>query len=216
MKVTKLVHSCLLIEDGDLRTLCDPGNYSWGSGIVSDAHCTNLSSVVVTHIHPDHLDENFARKIHELSPEAVWYGPADVAEALGEWGIACNQASNDSNVQFIKSEHANLAPWFNKQPNHTSYLLYDKVLVGGDCHTLTDGLNAEYFAGAVNGGPWGAVRGFVEMVQNMNNPPRTVLPLHDWHWNDDARVGVYQHLPEALQPFGVAFIPLENGTVKKI
>lgn len=211
MQFTKLVHSCLLIDDGTTRVLCDPGNYSWGSGLVSDDHCKNLQVVVVTHEHPDHLHEPFARKIQELSPDAVWYGPAGVAEALKGWGIDCQETSDSDTVQFIASKHANLAPWFDQQPSHSSYLVLGKVLVGGDCHTLTDGLDAEYFAGAVNGGPWGAVRGFAEMVESMDNRPKAVIPLHDWHWNDEARNGIYKRLPDVLAPFDVRFLALENG-----
>lgn len=191
--------------------MCDPGNYSWNSGIVTDEYCKNLSAVVITHEHPDHLDKDFVAKIKELSPNAIWYGPAGVAEILKEWGINCQQTSDDQDIRFVASEHANLAPWFDSQPSHSSYLLFGKALVSGDCHTLDDGHNAEYFAAAINGGPWGAVRGFTEMIQNMKNPPKTVLPLHDWHWNEDARAGIYQRLPEVLESFGVKFVPLENG-----
>jgi L-ascorbate metabolism protein UlaG (beta-lactamase superfamily) len=216
MKLTKLVHSCLLIEDDDRRVLCDPGNYSWDSGLVADEHCSNLDAVVVTHEHSDHLDEQFARKINKLSPDAEWYGPSGIAKALEQWGIACQQTSENDDIKFVESEHAQLAPWFDQQPSHSSYLVLNKVLVGGDCHTLKDGLNAEYFAAAVNGGPWGAVIGFTEMVKNMNNRPKTVIPLHDWHWNDEARAGIYQRLPVVLETCDVSFLALESGVTEKV
>ncbi len=154
MKFTKLVHSCLLIEADGVRIMVDPGNYSFSSGIVSEEHLTNLDYVAVTHVHPDHLDEDFAKKIKLSSPNAKWYGPAQVCAKLTEWGIESSSSSRDPIVRFVESSHAELEPWFSEQPEHTSFKLFDKVLIGGDCHTLESSEGAEVFALAINGGPW--------------------------------------------------------------
>ncbi len=216
MKVTKLVHSCLLVEHGNQRVLVDPGNYSWQSGVVNDDHLQNLNAVVVTHVHPDHLNQDFVDAIKGNSPIAKWYGTQEVANQLEIWGVKASLVSDDTSVRFIESRHADLSPWFSQQPEHTSYVLFDELLVGGDCHSLTEAHGARIFAAAINGGPWGAVVGFAKMIELMTARPQVVLPLHDWHWNETARAGIYQQLPDVLEKFEVKFVPLVNGTATEV
>lgn len=216
MKITKLVHSCLVIEHENQKFLVDPGNYSWQSGIVSEDHLTNVDAVIITHAHPDHLDETFAGAIKRLSPNAVWYGPGQVVEQLSAWGTEALVESDNPKIKFIFSKHADLAPWFPEQPEHSSYVLFEEVLVGGDCHTLEDRYGARIFAGAINGGPWGSVVGFMKMIESMPNRPQLVLPLHDWHWNEEARKAIYARLPDVFGSLNVEFVALENGIVQEL
>jgi L-ascorbate metabolism protein UlaG (beta-lactamase superfamily) len=210
MKITKLVHSCLLVKVGDTKILVDPGVYSWQNESVKKADLSNISAVAVTHNHPDHLNNDFAGAIQQASPEAKWYGPSQVAEQLKALGIDCATSSQDDNVKFVVSAHADLSPWFAEQPQHTSYLLFNDLLVSGDCQTLTSAHGARIIASAINGGPWGAVVGFCKMIEAMPDRPKVVLPLHDWHWNEEARNAFYARLPEVMSALGVTFVPLQN------
>lgn len=216
MKITKFVHSCLLVEQSSRAIIVDPGNYSWQSGLVDEAKLIGIDAVVITHGHPDHMYQEFVEAINKQSPDAVWYGPKDVVAQLADWNISANTQSSDSDVEFIESAHADLSPWFPSQPDHTSYLLFGDVLIGGDCHMLTDGRSAKIFAGAVNGGPWGGVVSFAKMVEGMQNRPKNVVPLHDWHWNDAAREAIYERLPEVMSQLGVAFTALESGVTEEV
>lgn len=216
MNVTKLVHSCLIVESNGKRILTDPGNYSWQSGLVTPELLTGIKAVVVTHAHPDHLFEEFVRAIQQASPSAIWYGPAEVVKQLSDWSIQGLTTSDNEDVRFVESQHADLDPWFKIQPEHTSFVLFNDLLIGGDCHTLTESHGARVFAAAVNGGPWGAVVGFTRMIESMTDRPQVVIPLHDWHFNDDARQAIYARLPEVLSPFNVDFVPLDNGVVKEV
>lgn len=216
MNITKLVHSCLLVEANGKRILVDPGNYSWNSGVATPEMLANLDMVAVTHAHPDHLDEEFAKAVNTASPGAAWYGPQQVIDQLHAWGINGASSSDDADVQFIESHHADLSPWFGEQPEHTSFVLCNDLLIGGDCHTLTDSHGARVFAGAINGGPWGAVVGFSKMIEAMESRPEIVVPLHDWHFRDEARLGIYARLSDVMSTLGVKFVSLENGVSKQI
>ena len=210
MNIMKLVHSCLLIEKDGKRILVDPGVYSWQNEAVKNTDFSGISSVVVTHNHPDHLNDEFASAIKSASPDAKWYSTKEASEQLKNLGIDSATNSQDEDIKFVESDHADLSPWYGEQPQHTSYLLFGEVLVSGDCQTLTSAHGARVLAGAINGGPWGAVVGFCKMIEAMDERPKVVLPLHDWHWNDEARDGIYSKLPEVMEQFDIQFIPLQT------
>ncbi len=216
MKITKLVHSCLLVENGGKKILVDPGGYSWQDEKVKGTVFIDISSVVVTHNHPDHLNADFARAINEASPNAKWYGTQETVDSLKGLGISGLLTSEDQDIQFIESEHADLSPWFDKQPQHTSYLIFSEMLISGDCQTLSSANGARILAGAVNGGPWGAVVGFSKMIESMSERPKVVVPLHDWHWNNDARNAIYSQLAEVMAKFNVEFVPFVDCVEQEI
>ena len=55
MKITKYLHSCLLLEHDNQRLLFDPGSFSFAHGEVNAAKLTDIDYLVITHDHPDHL-----------------------------------------------------------------------------------------------------------------------------------------------------------------
>ncbi|PKQ22302.1 MAG: Zn-dependent hydrolase, partial [Actinobacteria bacterium HGW-Actinobacteria-5] len=55
MQITHLGHSAVLVEVDGRRILIDPGNFSgeWHG-------LTDLDVILVTHLHPDHIDPEYA------------------------------------------------------------------------------------------------------------------------------------------------------------
>lgn len=211
MRITKLVHSCLLVEKDGKKALVDPGSYSWKSGIISDQSILrDIDYVLITHIHPDHLDTTFANVVHELSPNALWYSTSEVVAKLKTLGIDAHLKSDLADVQIIESKHADLDPW-NTQPEHTSFILFSELIVSGDCQKHSSMHGARVLAGPINGGPWGAVVGELKMIQSLRVKPEVFVPLHDWHWNDEARAAIYSQLPAVMEKLGVQFISAING-----
>lgn len=65
MIVTHLGHSCLLVEIADQRVLLDPGGFTDGFESLRD-----LSAVIVTHQHPDHIDHDRLPALMKANPNA--------------------------------------------------------------------------------------------------------------------------------------------------
>jgi hypothetical protein len=130
---------------------------------------------------------------------------------LGEInGITVETESSLSDIIYVKSVHADLTHWGTCE-DHTSFVLFDNVLISGDCHTLDSMNGATIFAVAINGGPWGSLKTFLDMVSAMDPKPQKVLPLHDWHWNDKARANFYTGLDGALKNLGIEFVALDKA-----
>ena len=71
MKITHLGHAAVLLEVADRRVLFDPGNFSdrWHA-------LTDLDAIVVTHLHPDHVDPEHVGALLAANPDAqVWVEP---------------------------------------------------------------------------------------------------------------------------------------------
>lgn len=216
MKITKLVHSCLIVEKDGKKALVDPGNYSWSSGVVDQQLLRDIDYVLITHAHADHIDETFASVVNELSPNAVWYvTPATKTNIQALPGITIELDSTLSDVEYVESQHADLTNW-GSCDDHTSFRVFGTLLVGGDCHTITSMHGAGIFAAAINGGPWGSIKTFLDMITIMDDKPLKVLPLHDWHWNEQAREGFYSGLASALSKFDIEFVPLINGVSQEV
>jgi L-ascorbate metabolism protein UlaG (beta-lactamase superfamily) len=63
MKITKLGHSCLLVEEKGVNILLDPGVFS------SDyQQLQNVDVLLITHEHSDHFDLNGVKKLIANSP----------------------------------------------------------------------------------------------------------------------------------------------------
>lgn len=65
MQLTHLGHSAVLVETVGMRLLIDPGNFSdaWHG-------LTDLDAILVTHLHPDHVDPQHAPALIEANPQA--------------------------------------------------------------------------------------------------------------------------------------------------
>ncbi|UOR06311.1 MBL fold metallo-hydrolase [Hymenobacter aerilatus] len=67
MKITKYSHSCLLLEHDSKQLLSDPGMFTFADGAVAPDTFRDVSTVFITHQHPDHLDVQALRQIVRLS-----------------------------------------------------------------------------------------------------------------------------------------------------
>lgn len=82
MRITSLGHASLLVEVADTRLLLDPGVWSPGAAGQRD-----LAAVLVTHQHPDHLDQDRLPDLLEANPGVQVLADPDTAKLLRDKGI---------------------------------------------------------------------------------------------------------------------------------
>jgi L-ascorbate metabolism protein UlaG (beta-lactamase superfamily) len=78
MQLTHLGHSAVLVETSGIRLLIDPGNFSdaWHD-------LTDLDVILVTHLHPDHVDPAHVPALLAANPQARVLVEPGVIEAVG-------------------------------------------------------------------------------------------------------------------------------------
>jgi L-ascorbate metabolism protein UlaG (beta-lactamase superfamily) len=89
MQLTHFGHSCVLADFGHTTVLFDPGNFSHGfEGI------TGLSAIVITHQHPDHVDQERLPALLDANPGAALYADPQTTEQLDVPANRCMSATS--------------------------------------------------------------------------------------------------------------------------
>lgn len=95
MKLTKYTHACVRLEkDGNVLVI-DPGIYSESKEALEGAQ-----AVLVTHEHPDHIDQAVLLEALTMNERLVVHAPEGVARTLTK---AAAEASVDSVEERIRA-----------------------------------------------------------------------------------------------------------------
>jgi L-ascorbate metabolism protein UlaG (beta-lactamase superfamily) len=204
MKITKYIHSCLMVETSGRVAVFDPGVMSAAALGAALPSLTRLDDIFVTHVHPDHCDPALVGQLLARFPDARVTAPADAVAALAKAGVKASTQAPDGVVLF-DSPHEEGAPLF-PAPQQYGYHYLDTLSDPGDSHSFRE--TKAILALPVQA-PWGSTRRAINLALELK--PRHVLPIHDWHWSDDARTQMYGRLEQILGEQGITFHKLETG-----
>lgn len=205
MRVTKYTHSCLLIEDKGLKILIDPGNYA----TFETAQLDQLDYLLITHKHQDHMHLPLIQEIIHKFPNAQIITNPDAAGILEKFSLDSVGKAND-NIKFKEVPHEDVLvrkpPILNWQ-----FDVFSKLTHPGDSHSFST--TQEILALPMTA-PWGSLVNALKLALKLK--PKVVLPIHDWHWNDQARQGSYQFAATVLEKEGIDFKKLVDGDTTEV
>ncbi|MBL4675752.1 MAG: MBL fold metallo-hydrolase [Mucilaginibacter sp.] len=181
MKISKFLHSCLVFEDNGYKLLFDPGKFTFAEGRVKPDNFADVDAIIITHIHPDHLDTENLKKIVELS-DAPIYTNDEVGETIAKEGLSYNTIKEGNfelgpfKLQAFPVQHEPLLD--NPIPQMTGFIINDKVLHPVDSMetSLTEFPDIEVLI-MVTMAPFAnelRIAGFADRVR-----PKQILPVHD-------------------------------------
>jgi L-ascorbate metabolism protein UlaG (beta-lactamase superfamily) len=186
VRISKYVHSCLLFEHEGEKLLFDPGNYSFIEGRVTPETFRDVSTVVITHSHPDHLALEPLKQILALSgADVVTNG--EVAAILQGEGIDATTIEEGTltagafTLRAIPTPHEAILA--DTMPRHTAFLVDDRVLNCGDSFAdpLSPYAGVEMLIMPVMA-PFLTEVGAAAFARRMR--PREVIPVHDGYAKD--------------------------------
>jgi L-ascorbate metabolism protein UlaG (beta-lactamase superfamily) len=212
MKITKLGHACLVIEEGDSRILIDPGVFSKGFESLRE-----LDAVLITHQHEDHASSEALAKIRQNNPDVAVYGDEGTVRVMAEKGdmaIRAVHAGEEFELKGVKvaiygSSHAVIHPTIPGIEN-VGYMIAGRFFYPGDNFT-NPGVPVEVLALPI-GAPWLKVSEVIDYVMAVR--PTVAIPVHDAVLAiPQMDVGIVSRF---TQPQGIEVRVVENGATVEV
>jgi L-ascorbate metabolism protein UlaG (beta-lactamase superfamily) len=208
MRLTKLGHSCLLVEQGRARLLLDPGTLSGGF-----EELEGLTAVLFTHQHPDHLDQTRLRRLLDRNPTARVISDQGSAEPLGQAGVDVQVVADGEDldlggvgVRVAGRDHAVIHPDIPVVPN-VGYLVGGRLFHPGDAFT-PPGQPVQVLA-VPAGAPWLKVSEPIDYLRAVR--PKLAVPVHDQVLSAAGRSIHYRQLEQLGAKEGTTLRVLDDG-----
>lgn len=208
MKITKLGHSCVLIETEDRVALFDPGG--WATAFDIDA-IERLDRIVITHEHGDHMDVDKIKALMQKFPDAHIVSNESIRSMLEDVGIEAMYREEMQCCVPFEAPHEKLPVPGAKAPDENGYHFKDLFTSPGDSHSFSE--TKKVLAMPVIA-PWGKTGDAVDKILELK--PEYVLPIHDWHYTPEAREWLQGLLEAALEGSGVTLLSAEPGITHEI
>jgi L-ascorbate metabolism protein UlaG (beta-lactamase superfamily) len=203
MKITKFVHACLLVETPDRVALFDPGTMSTPS--IDIAKLTKLDDIFITHTHGDHKDIPFIKQLVAKFPDVRITTTPEVVQELAAEGIKATDQPSDG-IIFFDSPHESVAPLFGQPPQEIGIHYLGKLSHPGDSHSFHE---TKIILALPITAPWGSTIKALNLALELK--PQHILPIHDWHWSDQAREQSYARFEKLFAEQGITFHKLQTG-----
>jgi len=208
MKISKHLHSCLLIQEQDKTLLIDPGIFTFNEKALDLTSINKLDYLLFTHEHSDHLHLPFVKEILAKFPEVTIITNPAIVALLEKESIKAS-AVEDAVVKLENSPHEKL--WDKIPPEHVVLHLFNTFTHPGD--SLHFEQTGDILALPLTA-PWGSTTEAVSKALSMK--PKVIIPIHDWLWKDDVRRGMYERLTEFFKQHNIAFKGVETGEIIEV
>jgi L-ascorbate metabolism protein UlaG (beta-lactamase superfamily) len=177
MELTKYAHACVTFDKGGGRLLVDPGTFSPNAAeLAADA-----DTILITHEHFDHFDEQVIRAALEARPELRVYGPSAV---VGRWRDRAGQVTSvgdgdrfeagDFEVTVFGDLHAPIHPDI-PQVENVGFLIDGRVYHPGDSYYVPPVLVTTLLL--PTSGPWTSFGQAADFVRGVG--PENVVQIHE-------------------------------------
>lgn len=207
MRLTKLEHAALVIEDSGTRLVIDPGKFT--TPLTESA---GTVAVVITHQHDDHWTPEQLGRIVEANPGVRIFGPAGVAAAASGFPVEAVAAGDEADVgpfrlRFFGGRHAVIHSSIPVVDN-LGVLVNDRLYYAGDSFTVPEGVDVDVLA-APAGAPWMKIAEAMDYV--MAVAPRRAFPTHEMVLSQVGKALSNARLGWATEQGGGEYVPLEPG-----
>lgn len=214
MKITKLGHCCLIIEENGVRIMTDPGAYS-----TLQNEEKNIDYIFITHEHRDHFHLESLKIVLKNNPQAKIVTNKAVGKLLNEDKIPYELLEHGSNKEFsgisvegCGEKHAIIYPEFSDgDVLNTGYFFAKRFFYPGDVFFNPD-KSVEILALPV-AGPWMKISEAIDYAKLLK--PKVCFPVHDGmlkpEFNGPTRFAPQKFLPLA----GIEFVDILPGASRE-
>lgn len=207
MRLTKLEHAGLVVEDSGDRLYVDPGKFT--TPITESA---GTVAVVVTHQHDDHWTPEQLGRIVAANPDVRIFGPAGVAAAASDFAVETVTAGDEVDVgpfrlRFFGGRHAQIHPSIPIIDN-VGVVVNDALSYAGDSFAVPEGVAVDVLAAPANA-PWMKISEVMDYIIAV--APRRAFPTHEMLLSRAGKDLANARLRWATEQGGGEYLPLEPG-----
>lgn len=207
MKIKKLGHCCLIIEENGKRIMTDPGSWT----VEEQKKEKDIDLIIITHEHGDHFHIESLKEIMKNNPNVKIITNNSVGELLNKEGIKYEVLENKIPKEFFGIEleahdckHEEIYEEFGQVQN-TAYFIGKRLFYPGDAF-YNPRKTVEILALPV-AGPWTNVKSPIKYALEIN--PKICFPVHDGML---ISFGSSHGVPEIFLPkAGIIFKNLEDN-----
>ena len=208
MKITKYEHACILLEELDQLLIIDPGMFA--KSLPTDLK--NVTAIVITHEHGDHLDKDVLRALIDSSPDATIFAPQEVLEQLNEIEakkeLAQPRVSHTAGsfaLDFFGRDHAVI---YETVPCQNVGVMVNKTFYyPGD--SFTEPKQPVKVLALPSGGPWMKVGEAIEFMKRVK--PEKAFPTHNAVYSEAGNMFAENWLSQQAEMIGTDFKVLAPG-----
>jgi L-ascorbate metabolism protein UlaG (beta-lactamase superfamily) len=207
MKLTKLEHAALVIEESGKKLFIDPGSFT---APLTDTALAE--AVVITHEHADHWTPEQLGRILDMSPGIPIFAPAGVSAAAAGIDITVVNAGDvvtagPFTLRFFGGKHAVIHSSIPVVDN-LGVLVNDELYYAGDSFTVPEGVEVDTLA-VPAGAPWLKIGEAIDYVLEVK--PKRSFPTHEMVLARAGKDMANTRIGWATEQNGGEFFPLEPG-----
>jgi L-ascorbate metabolism protein UlaG (beta-lactamase superfamily) len=207
MKLTKQAHACVTLDRGDSRLVIDPGTFTPNAAEL----VASTSTVLITHEHFDHFDEETITAALDTRPELKVYGPAAVTD---RWGARDGQVTavaegdrfeaDGFEVTVFGDLHAPIHPDIPQIAN-VGFLIDGRVYHPGDSYHVPVARVQTLLL--PTSGPWTQVGEAADFVRSIR--PEKAVQIHEIMLSDTGQQSMAMFIsPKMLTDVPLTIVPV--------
>ncbi len=201
--IQRLTDSCLVVTTDAGATLFDPGFHTFQSKEIDLDSIGDISRVLITHEHGDHVNAEFVRWLIDRRSDLAVYSNEAVAGFLDGFGIAVS-TTNPAGVTSEDVLHETIPT--GAQPPNRAYTIEGVLTHPGDSYQPTTSAPILALPLLV---PWGSTTRSVEFARRLS--PQQVIPIHDFYLNEGGRSFIYNMATNVLAKSDIEVIAINWG-----
>lgn len=175
MRITKLEHAALILEEAGRRLVVDPGGLT--NPILG---VDSVDAVVITHEHADHWTADQLQRLRDTNPDVPILGPSGVARAAEGFDIRVVAPGETVEIaswtlRFFGGNHAVIHASIPVVEN-VGVLVNERLYYPGDSFYIPLGVEVDTLA-APAGAPWLKIAEAMDYVSQVK--PKRAFGTHD-------------------------------------
>lgn len=202
-EIRRLTDSCVLVTTEEAATLFDPGFHTFLDGDVDLDSIGDVTRVLITHEHGDHVHPDFVRWLIDRKKDLVVHSNQAVADLLADHDIEVS-VDVPAGVSVEDVLHERLPN--GAQPPNRSFTIDGVFTHPGDSHQPTE--TAPIMALPLLA-PWGSLTGAVEFAREIR--PQQVLMIHDFYMSEAGRTRIRGMAKGVLAQDGIELLDIDWG-----